>query len=79
MYLVQTMPTACQFKMLVSRKLLKPVQVQSPLQSVQFHQTPLFSDLADSYCKAINMEYSNCSSDDIQWHSYLSSNFIQFS
>ena len=48
-------------------QLLKPVQVPSPLHFAQFHRSPSFSDLADSYCNTIDMAYSNCTSDDIQW------------
>jgi len=34
--------------------------------------------LDDSYCNTIDKAYSNYSSDDIQWQSYLAANIIQF-
>ena len=59
-------------------QLLKPIQVPSLLHFAQFHQSPSFSDLGDSYCSTIDMIYSNCSSDDIERQGYLAINIIQY-
>lgn len=47
-------------------QLMKPVRVPSPLHLAQYHQSPSFIDLSDSYRNTINVTHYHCSSDDIQ-------------
>lgn len=59
-------------------QLLKPVLVPSLMHFAQFHQNLFFISLGDSYSNTIDVPYSNYSSDNIQWQSYLEINITQF-
>jgi len=47
-------------------QLWKPGPVLSALHFAQFHQSPSFISLGDSYCNTIDIAYNNYSSDERQ-------------
>ena len=47
-------------------QLLKPGPVPSPLYFAQFHRSPFFVCLGDSYCNTIDIVYNNYSSNKTQ-------------